>query len=186
MDISTNPEPISQLQAPIISNTSSSNTPPSHHISLLPRYPPPPPKPPSPPPPSSHLFHPPPPPLISLTPQSAINMYRNKDHKLSWSWNRLIVNMVPNFANNSKDDVELSPTQQDDLFRFQLAQPDPRVLAEQSFYVAGVVGRWWIECALVAGRDWGLCCFYLTAMTMGLSRFRAALANSFLSPLAHL
>ena len=67
-------------------------------------------------------------------------MFRNRSGKISWSWSRLVLNAVPNFANDSKTDVDLTPKQQDDLFRFQLTQPDPRILSEQSFYVAGIVG----------------------------------------------
>lgn len=67
-------------------------------------------------------------------------MYRNQSGKISWSWNRFITNAEPNFANDSKNDVDLTPKQQDDLFRFQLTQPDPRILNEQSFYIAGIVG----------------------------------------------
>lgn len=46
----------------------------------------------------------------------------------------------PNFSNDSKDDVELSPKEQDDLFRFQTVQPEPRILTAQSFFIGGVVG----------------------------------------------
>lgn len=60
--------------------------------------------------------------------------------KLSFSWNRLVLNTLPNFSNDSKDDVELSPKEQDDLFRLQIVQPEPRILNAQSFFIAGVVG----------------------------------------------
>lgn len=60
--------------------------------------------------------------------------------KLSFSWNRLVLNTIPNFSNDSKDDVELSPKEQDDLFRFQIVQPEPRILTAQSFFIGGVVG----------------------------------------------
>ncbi|MCJ1429238.1 hypothetical protein MMC29_007151 [Sticta canariensis] len=66
-------------------------------------------------------------------------MFRNRSGNVSWSWSRLVLNAVPNSANDSKNDVDLTPKQQDDLFRFQLTQPDPRILSEQSFYVAGIV-----------------------------------------------
>lgn len=68
-------------------------------------------------------------------------MFRKKNSaKLSFSWNRLVLNTFPNFSNDSKDDVELSPKEQDDLFRFQTVQPDPRILNAQSFFIGGVVG----------------------------------------------
>lgn len=67
-------------------------------------------------------------------------MFRNQSGNISWSWSRLVLNAVPNMASDSKNDVDLTPKQQDDLFRFQLTQPDPRILSEQSFYVAGIVG----------------------------------------------
>lgn len=67
-------------------------------------------------------------------------MFRNESGKVKWSWNRLVTNAVPNFVNNSKGDAELTPKQQDDLFRFQLLQPDPKVLHAQSFYITGIVG----------------------------------------------
>lgn len=60
--------------------------------------------------------------------------------KPSFSWNRLVLNTFPNFSNDSKDDVELSTKEQDDLFRFQVVQPEPRILNAQSFFIGGVVG----------------------------------------------
>lgn len=51
-----------------------------------------------------------------------------------------MLNTFPNFSNDSKDDVELSPKEQDDLFRFQIVQPEPRFLNAQSFFLGGVVG----------------------------------------------
>lgn len=60
--------------------------------------------------------------------------------KLSFSWNRLVLNTFPNLSNDSKDDIELSPKEQDDLFRFQIVQPEPRILNAQSFFIGGVVG----------------------------------------------
>lgn len=60
--------------------------------------------------------------------------------KLSFSWNRLVLNAFPNFSSDSKDDVELSLKEQDDLFRFQTVQPEPRILNAQSFFIGGVVG----------------------------------------------
>lgn len=68
-------------------------------------------------------------------------MFRNQSGGVSWSWSRFVTNAVPNNANDCKDDADLSAKQQDDLFRFQLTQPDPRILNEQSFYIAGIVGN---------------------------------------------
>lgn len=51
-----------------------------------------------------------------------------------------MLNTFPNFSNDSKDDVELSPKEQDDLFCFQIVQPEPRFLNAQSFFLGGVVG----------------------------------------------
>lgn len=51
-----------------------------------------------------------------------------------------MLNNFPNFSSDSKDDVELSPKEQDDLFSFQIVQPEPRILNEQSFFIGGVVG----------------------------------------------
>lgn len=67
-------------------------------------------------------------------------MYRNRSGKISWSWSRLVLNAVPNNANDCTNEADLTPKQQDDLFRFQLTQPNPRILNEQSFYIAGIVG----------------------------------------------
>jgi hypothetical protein len=68
-------------------------------------------------------------------------MYRKPSGRLSFSFNRLITNAVPNFANDGgASDADLTPKQQDNLFRWQLYQPDPKVLNEQSFYLAGIVG----------------------------------------------
>lgn len=67
----------------------------------------------------------------------------NDKTKTKWSWTRFITNAQPNFA-NSHTNPDLTPKQQDDLFRFQLAQRDPKVLHELSFYIAGIVGkRFW-------------------------------------------
>lgn len=51
-----------------------------------------------------------------------------------------MLDTFPNFSNDSKDDVELSPKEQDDLFRFQTVQSEPRFLVAQSFFIGGVVG----------------------------------------------
>ena len=53
---------------------------------------------------------------------------------------RLINNAVPNFARDDPNDVDLTPTQADNLLRYQLARPQPRYLSETSFFVAGIVG----------------------------------------------
>lgn len=68
-------------------------------------------------------------------------MFRKPDGKIGFSFNRFITAAVPNFANSGSDrDVELSAKQRDDLFTLQMSLPEPRVLGEQSFYIAGVVG----------------------------------------------
>lgn len=51
-----------------------------------------------------------------------------------------MLNTFPNFSDDSKDDVELSTKEQDSLFRFQIVQPEPRILNAQSFFIGGVVG----------------------------------------------
>lgn len=51
-----------------------------------------------------------------------------------------MLNTFPNFSNDSKNDVELSTKEQDDLFNFQIVQPEPRILNAQSFFIGGVVG----------------------------------------------
>lgn len=51
-----------------------------------------------------------------------------------------MLNTLPNFSNDSKNDVELSTKEQDDLFNFQIVQPEPRILNAQSFFIGGVVG----------------------------------------------
>jgi len=67
-------------------------------------------------------------------------MFRKPDGKMGFSFNRFITAAVPNFANSSDRDMELSAKQQDDLFNLQISLPEPRVLGELSFYIAGVVG----------------------------------------------
>jgi len=46
--------------------------------------------------------------------------------------------MKPNFANDSKDDVDLSPQQADQIVAYQLASKYPRYLGENAFFVGGV------------------------------------------------
>ena len=67
-------------------------------------------------------------------------MFRNQSGKLKWSWGKFILNAQPNFANNATSDADLSPKQKDDLFQFQLAQDEPKVLNEYSLYISGIVG----------------------------------------------
>jgi hypothetical protein len=57
-----------------------------------------------------------------------------------FSFSRLISNMVPNFANDSENDVDLSPHQADQLLAYQLALKYPRYLAENAFFVARIAG----------------------------------------------
>lgn len=67
-----------------------------------------------------------------------------------------MLNTIPNFSNDSKDDVELSPKEQDDLFRFQIVQPEPRILTAQSFFIGGVVGMVHRFSILPAQTGWAL------------------------------
>jgi hypothetical protein len=55
-----------------------------------------------------------------------------------FSFNRLITNAFPNFANDSVNDVDLSPAQADQLLTHQLATSHPRYLSEKAFFVAGI------------------------------------------------
>lgn len=58
-----------------------------------------------------------------------------------FSFTRLITNAIPNFALDSKDDVDLSPQQADLLLIYQLSLPHPRYLGPEAFYHAGIVGH---------------------------------------------
>ncbi|KAI9881444.1 MAG: hypothetical protein M1830_000006 [Pleopsidium flavum] len=67
-------------------------------------------------------------------------MYRKSDGKLGFGFFRLMNNAFPNFARDDKDDVDLSPKQQDDLFKWQISQDgDPTLLNENSFFMGGIV-----------------------------------------------
>ncbi|KAE9379139.1 hypothetical protein N431DRAFT_434147 [Stipitochalara longipes BDJ] len=57
-----------------------------------------------------------------------------------FSFSRLVSNMIPNFANDSKNDVDLSPQQADQLLAYQLASKYPRCLSENAFFIAGITG----------------------------------------------
>lgn len=48
--------------------------------------------------------------------------------------------MIPNFANDSPNDVDLSPGQADQLLAYQLASKHPRFLSENAFFIAGITG----------------------------------------------
>jgi hypothetical protein len=50
----------------------------------------------------------------------------------------MILNAFPNFANDSPNDVDMSPKQADDLVEYQFSLPFPRYLTEASFYVARI------------------------------------------------
>jgi len=56
-----------------------------------------------------------------------------------FSFNRMISNLVPNFARDDPNDVNLSPSQADTLCSTQFLQPHPRYLSETSFFEAGIV-----------------------------------------------
>jgi len=69
-------------------------------------------------------------------------MYRKSNGKLGFGLFRLINNAVPNFARDDEDDVDLSPKQQDDLFKWQISlDGDPTLLNEKSFFMGGIVGQ---------------------------------------------
>lgn len=48
--------------------------------------------------------------------------------------------MVPNFAHDDPNDVDLKPEQADNLMKYQLQFPHPRYLNESAFFVAGIAG----------------------------------------------
>jgi len=68
-------------------------------------------------------------------------MYRKPSGSVGFSWGRLITNAEPNFANDSANDVDLSPKQQDDLFKWQLNLEDPKVFNDVTLFIAGIVGK---------------------------------------------
>jgi hypothetical protein len=55
-----------------------------------------------------------------------------------FSWMRLITNAIPNFANDSPNDVDLSPAQADQLVAYQLTLPFPLYLDPLSFFMAQI------------------------------------------------
>jgi hypothetical protein len=55
------------------------------------------------------------------------------------SWKCLIAKAFPVFVNNSKNDIDLAPTQADTLFTSQLATPFPQYLATNAFKITSVV-----------------------------------------------
>jgi len=55
-----------------------------------------------------------------------------------FSFSRLITDMVPNFARDDPNDVNLTPKQADNLLEYQLALPHSRYLQEEAFFVAGI------------------------------------------------
>jgi hypothetical protein len=67
-------------------------------------------------------------------------MFKKNDGSLGFSWNRLVTNTFPNFANDNKNDVEMKPAQADALFQWQIHQEDPTKLDELAFLEAGVTG----------------------------------------------
>jgi hypothetical protein len=69
--------------------------------------------------------------------QNLINMAA-KGRK--FSFNRMIINAFPNFANDSVNDVDLTPAQADKLSAYQLGTPHPRYLSEKAFFMGGIVG----------------------------------------------
>jgi hypothetical protein len=55
-----------------------------------------------------------------------------------FSFTRVINNAFPNFALDSPNDVDLSPSKADALVRYQLALPNPRHLSPSCFMIAGI------------------------------------------------
>ncbi|KAG9239206.1 hypothetical protein BJ875DRAFT_448683 [Amylocarpus encephaloides] len=56
-----------------------------------------------------------------------------------FSWKRLISNAIPNFANDSKHDLNLTPLQASNLLSHQLAQPLPYYLSPLAFQITNLV-----------------------------------------------
>jgi len=71
--------------------------------------------------------------------EQSIRMYR-KDDKIKWSWLRLITNAVPNFTKDEKGD-ELTPTELDNLFNWQVLQDKPKQLNNMSYFMGGITTR---------------------------------------------
>jgi hypothetical protein len=57
-----------------------------------------------------------------------------------FSFNRLASNAFPNFANDSVNDVDLTPGQADQLLTYQLGTAHPRYLSESAFFIGGITG----------------------------------------------
>ena len=71
-------------------------------------------------------------------------MYRKPSGRLGFSFTRAIQNAVPSITTTQapgEGDANLTTVQKDDLVRFQLSLPDPRLLVEESFYVVHVTGN---------------------------------------------
>ena len=74
---------------------------------------------------------------------SSAIMYRKSSSKLGFSFTRAIQNAAPAFTVAPPPggaDADLTAKQKDDLVRFQLSLPDPRLLVEESFYIVHVTG----------------------------------------------
>jgi hypothetical protein len=57
-----------------------------------------------------------------------------------FSFSRMMLNAIPNFTRDDANDVDLTPTQADNLVRYQLASTHPNYLQEKAFFSAGIVG----------------------------------------------
>jgi hypothetical protein len=57
-----------------------------------------------------------------------------------FSFNRLVSNAFPNFANDFVNDVDLTPGQADQLLTYQLGAAHPRYLSESAFFIGGITG----------------------------------------------
>ena len=56
-----------------------------------------------------------------------------------FSWTRLFSNAFPVFANDSINDINLTPPQADKLFAHQITRPYPHYLTDDAFLVASIV-----------------------------------------------
>ncbi|KAF2117320.1 hypothetical protein BDV96DRAFT_644745 [Lophiotrema nucula] len=64
-------------------------------------------------------------------------MFRDTSGNKKFSFTRFINNAVPNLAGTPQQ-YDLTPTEQDALFEYQLAEPDPLKLCDQAFFAGGI------------------------------------------------
>lgn len=65
-------------------------------------------------------------------------MFKKADGRSGFSFNRLITNMIPNMANDAKNDVDMSSLQKDLLFTYQLGLANPKALGVEAFQHGGI------------------------------------------------